>query len=175
MIRRLEEQDIDCVMKLWLASNIQVHSFIPEEYWRDNYESVKLALPQAEVYLYEADNRILGFIGLSGDYIEGIFVEEAVRSCGIGKKLLDYVKQMKCSLCLRVYAENERAVRFYKREGFEIQKEGEEERTGAIEFRMIWKTKDRNHESERKESEINFCVIGNFTSGTGGNSSISSD
>lgn len=140
MIRRLEKQDIDSVMSLWLVSNTQAHSFIPEEYWQDNFEAVREALPRAEVFVYEAEKRILGFIGLSGDYIEGIFVDAAVRSQGIGKQLLDYVKQVHQELYLQVYVENERAEGFYKREGFLVEKEEQDTETGAMERRMLWKS-----------------------------------
>lgn len=140
MIRRLQDSDIDSVMRIWLASNIQVHFFIPEEYWQNNAASVRKALLQAEVAVYEMDKHILGFIGLSGDYIEGIFVDEMVRSRGIGKQLLDYVKQEHQVLYLEVYVKNERAEGFYEREGFLVQKEELDTETGAMQRRMVWQS-----------------------------------
>ena len=47
--------------------------FISEQYWISNYEFVKELLPQAEVYVYEDDKMIQGFIGINDEYIEGIF------------------------------------------------------------------------------------------------------
>ena len=47
--------------------------FIPEQYWTSNYELVKEMMSQAEVYVYEDDKMIQGFVGLSNEYIEGIF------------------------------------------------------------------------------------------------------
>ena len=38
-----------------------------------NYELVKEMMSQAEVYVYEDDKMIQGFVGLSNEYIEGIF------------------------------------------------------------------------------------------------------
>lgn len=58
---------------------VKAHYFISEQYWKDNFESVKKMLLQAEVYVYENDHEIQGFIGLSGEYIEGIFVPEEIR------------------------------------------------------------------------------------------------
>ena len=152
MIRSLEKQDIDRVMAIWLTSNIQAHSFIPKEYWQYNFEAVREILPQAEVFIYETEKRILGFIGLSGDYIEGIFVDEAVRSQGIGKQLLDYVKQEHQELYLQVYVENERAESFYKREGFLVEKEEREAETGAIERRMLWRSGERQGRSSNGDT-----------------------
>lgn len=138
MIRRLETVDIDRVMHIWLTSNIQAHAFISEDYWRTNYEGVKAVLPQAEVWVYEEAQNILGFIGITGDYIEGIFVDETERSKGIGRQLLNAVKLRHTELHLQVYAENRRAITFYKREGFVVQKEQKGETTDAQEYIMTW-------------------------------------
>lgn len=73
--------------------------------------------------------------------IEGIFVSDEMQSCGIGKLLLDYVKDKKVSLRLNVYQKNARAISFYQREGFIIQCEGLDEATGEKECTMLWKRK----------------------------------
>lgn len=54
-----------------------------------NFDAVKEMLIQAEVYIYEDESGIQGFIGLNGDHIEGIFVRRKVQSTGIGRQLLD--------------------------------------------------------------------------------------
>ena len=118
MIRELREADLDQVMELWLQSNEQAHAFIKEEYWKGHYREVRKLLPRAEVYVYEENGEIKGFIGADGPYIAGIFVDFRSRSMGIGKQLLDYVKLRKSTLTLQVYEKNERAVSFYRREGF---------------------------------------------------------
>ena len=138
MIRRLQKADVDRVMDLWLDTNLKAHDFIPAVYWRSNFEPVKEMLPQAEVYVYESAGEIQGFVGLSGEYIEGIFVSDEVQSQGIGKRLLDHMKAIKDALHLSVYQKNTRAIRFYQREGFVIQCEGLDESTGEKEYAMLW-------------------------------------
>lgn len=85
MIRALQKADIDSVAEIWLDTNCKAHAFIPASYWERNFASVKEMLPQAEVYVYETENGIQGFLGLSGEYIEGLFVSEEAQSHGIGK------------------------------------------------------------------------------------------
>lgn len=127
-------------MQIWLDTNMKAHKFIRKEYWINNYPTVKEMLPQAEVYVYEEDDthQIVGFIGLTSDYIAGIFVREAVQSKGIGKQLLNHVKKMKSNLSLSVYQKNVRAVSFYLREQFLIQSESMDNNTNEKEFIMNW-------------------------------------
>ena len=74
---------------------------------------------------------------LNDEYIEGIFVADEMQSCGIGKLLLDYIKDKKVRLQLNVYQKNARAISFYQREGFIIQCEGLDEATGEKEYTML--------------------------------------
>ena len=117
--------------------DLKAHDFIPEQYWKNNYELVKEMMSQAEVYVYEDNKMIQGFVGLSNEYIEGIFVSNEMQSCGIGKLLLDYIKNKKIRLRLNVYQKNARALSFYQREGFDIQCEGLDEATGEKEYTML--------------------------------------
>ena len=138
MIRRLQEADRVKVADIWLDTNIKAHNFIPAQYWENNYEPVKEMLPQAEVYVYESNGEIQGFIGLNRDYIEGIFVCDKLQSQSIGKLLLDFAKKSRTELCLNVYQKNTRAIHFYQREGFKIQREGLDEATGEKDYVMTW-------------------------------------
>ena len=78
MIRKMQNTDINRVADIWLKSNLKAHDFIPEQYWTSNYELVKEMMSQAEVYVYEDDKMIQGFIGLSNEYIEGIFAQHSL-------------------------------------------------------------------------------------------------
>lgn len=140
MIRKLQKVDINRVADIWLKTNLKAHYFIPEQYWTNNYEVVKEMLPQAEVYVYEDDKIIQGFIGINDEYIEGIFVSDEMQSCGIGKMLLDYIKDKKDRLQLKVYQKNVRAMSFYQREGFTIQSEEMDEFTREKEYVMNWES-----------------------------------
>ena len=141
MIRSLQKADINRIADIWLDTNLKAHSFISAQYWESNYELVKEMLSQAEVYVYEDGQKIQGFIGLSDKYIEGIFVSEKMQSQGIGKLLLNYIKDRKDVLRLNVYQKNIRAIHFYQSEGFEIQCEGLDEATGEKDYVMIWQHK----------------------------------
>ena len=139
MIRELRKVDINA--EIWLDTNIKTHYFISAQYWKSNFELVKELLLQATVYVYEDKQEIQGFIGLSNEYIEGIFVSAEMQSQGIGKILLNYVKGKRNKLILNVYQKNTRAISFYQREGFEIQYSGLDEATGEKDYVMAWQQK----------------------------------
>ena len=140
MIRKFETQDLDAVMQIWLHGNLDAHPFIPASIWTDHFETVRDLLPQAELYVHEneATRQIDGFIGLTENHIEGIFVAESARSKGVGKSLLEYAKSCKPYLTLSVYQKNERALAFYRREQFTVHSESIDEDTNEAEIQMLW-------------------------------------
>lgn len=140
MIRKFKETDLPAVMQIWIDTNICSHNFIPKNYWFENYEMVQTILPQAEIYVFEDDDtkQINGFIGLSGNYIEGLFIKTDFQAQGLGKQLLEYVKNFKSNMKLSVYQKNIQAIQFYKREGFSIVSEKYDDSTNEKEFLMVW-------------------------------------
>ena len=138
LIRKFKKDDLKEVLQIWLKTNIKSHSFISEKYWNSSLEYVKKALPHSEIYVYEIDGTIHGFIGMENNYIAGIFVREKSQSIGLGKQLLDHAKRIKQNLSLNVYAKNVRAVKFYIRENFKAQSEQVDSNTKEVEYLMTW-------------------------------------
>lgn len=138
MIRKFEKNDIDVIMQIWKDENIKAHKFIPKQYWENNYNFVKEVLPNAEVYVYVRKEKIVGFVGLDNDYIEGIFVDTNNQYNGIGTSLLNKVKESRNSLTLSVYKKNINAINFYKKNDFVIASENIDKNTGEIEYTMTW-------------------------------------
>lgn len=141
MIRKYEKSDRERVMEIWLSSNLEAHSFIRQEYWRDCLDGVSGAISEAEVYTALSDGEIVGFIGLNEGHIEGIFVDGEHRSKGVGKSLIDFAKKLYPKLSLCVYEKNKRAVDFYRREGFLPVREKPDISTGETEILMRWDSK----------------------------------
>lgn len=148
MIRVLEEKDVDTVAKIWLETNIKAHDFIASNYWKEHYEIIKDMFLQAEIYVYEIEKEIMGFIGLDKEYIEGIFVLDQYQKRGIGKALLNHVKAKKEHLSLNVYQKNLNAILFYQREGFCVQYEDVDKNIGEKEYRMVWNRLGSNLQNE---------------------------
>ena len=138
MIRSFENKDLDQVMSIWLQVNMESHSFIEADYWKNNYEMVREMIPKAEVLVSEENGQIRGFIGLIDTYIAGIFVRAAEQSKGVGTGLLHTVMKSRDNLRLNVYKKNMRAVSFYQHYGFQIINQGIDESTSEEEYTMEW-------------------------------------
>ena len=136
-----EECDINIIMEIWLESTIRAHSFIEKDYWVNNYDLVKTKyIPYSKTYVYEEGNKIKGFISIiQNNFIGALFVDNNSQGNGIGKKLLDFAKEEYKSLSLAVYKENEKALKFYLREGFSIVKEQVNEDSKRLELMMEYK------------------------------------
>ena len=128
-------------MEIWLESTIRAHSFIEKNYWVNNYDLVKTKyIPYSKTYVYEEGNKIKGFISIiENNFIGALFVDNNSEGNGIGKKLLDFAKKEYKSLSLAVYKENEKALKFYLREGFSIVKEQVNEYSKRLELMMEYK------------------------------------
>ena len=137
MIRLFEFRDLDRIMEIWLEGNLTAHPFIKEEYWKQNYETVRSMLPNAEVYVFEEDGEVQGFIGMDAEYIAGLFVAEGHRGQGIGHQLISEVKRKK-RLSLHVSEKNIGAVAFYRAEGFRVENRMAEKETGEQEYLMVF-------------------------------------
>lgn len=141
MIRKFEKKDTERVMQIWLEVNIETHDFVPSKYWLSQYQSVQKQILQADIYVYEQDKEIQGFVGMMDDYLAGIFVDKKCRSMGIGKSLLECVKKNYPAFSLNVYQKNRRVVNFYLREGLSIVSKEIDEDTGETDYTMAWNQK----------------------------------
>ncbi len=135
----MRNEDLDAVFRIWMSSNLDTHTFIASRYWERHAGEVRRILPESEVWVYESGGSIVGFAGLSGDYVAGIFVESNARSQGVGRALLEVLKCGHRFLALHVYEQNHRAMMFYRREGFRAVARQTEADTGEPEWRMEWR------------------------------------
>ena len=141
MIRKFRDEDTTNVMTIWTKGNIEAHSFIDKDYWLLNYNKVKNEyLRKAETYVYVENNEIKGFISLlNNEYIGALFVRKEYRKKGVGRKLVNFVKNKYEKLVLKVYEKNINAILFYVSLGFVNQKIQIDKETNEKEYIMEWR------------------------------------
>ncbi|MGO3733337.1 MAG: GNAT family N-acetyltransferase [Vagococcus sp.] len=134
----LTEEEFDSVAAIWLEGNCLAHDFIDRNYWEMNYDVVRSLLPNASLYVCKEHGQIVGFLGLNGNDIEGLFVRDDCKRRGIGAQLLNSVKEDNSKLMLYVYEKNTQAIRFYLSQGFKQVCKQRDEINNENEYGMRW-------------------------------------
>ncbi len=147
IIRKYIETDLDAVMYIWFQGNKTAHAFIGEEYWKRNFNYVRRAISQSEVYVYEFEGKVIGFIGLDEGYVQGLFVHPDFTREGIGSRLLNYIKEDLEFFTLHVFQKNEAAVSFYQKNGLKIKETQVNEDLGEEEYYMYYRKPKKENEA----------------------------
>jgi putative acetyltransferase len=98
-------------------------------------------LPLAENLVFEEEGKVAGFISLVEEKVCALFVAPEMQGKGIGRALLENVLALKGNLTLKVYRENENALRFYEKCGFVAVGEKVDEFTGCAQILLERKLK----------------------------------
>lgn len=62
----------------------------------------------------------VGFMLLSGQHMDALFIDPDVCGCGVGRMLVEHALSMAPELTTNVNEQNEQAVGFYKKVGFKV-------------------------------------------------------
>ncbi|OTQ31743.1 hypothetical protein B6D19_07835 [Gilliamella apicola] len=133
MIREFKSTDLDKVMEIWLQGNEQAHNFIDSNFFKQNFDIVEMLIPMSTVYVQDLDG-VTGFVGITENYISGLFVEQGYRRQGTGKALVNKAKQRYNELFVHVYKKNTDAVNFFLSQNFEIISESINEESNESEL-----------------------------------------
>jgi len=119
MIRAFEPNDVDDVIRVWIASTIPGQSFLPEEHWRAMEPVIREDLmPIAETWVVEEDGELVAFMSLLDDLIGGLFTHPDHQRKGHGRALIEHARERYDPVFVEVFEANEDAKRFYRRRGF---------------------------------------------------------
>lgn len=103
-----------------------------EEIFQNDVENCVNDCPYLEGYVFVEEDKILGYamvaksfsteFGKSCIWIEDIYIKPEYRGMGIGSQFFAFIEEKYPNALLRleVEEENERAVRVYKKNGFEV-------------------------------------------------------
>ncbi len=120
MIRKIKEEDITKVMTIWVKGNFKAHDFIEKDYWLEIYNDVKEKfLNDFDTYVYSDGDDIKGFVSVSKEkIIEAIFVKQDNIRQGIGRKLINHIKNIYPTLTITEYEKNINVILFLTAMGF---------------------------------------------------------
>jgi putative acetyltransferase len=121
MIRRAGPDDAGAIGTLFRRS-FSALTFLPTLHTPDeDRDFFGRAVKEQEVWVFEEDERVLGFAALSATTLEHFYVDPGAQSRGIGSALLARVKEQRPEgFTLWVFQRNEGARRFYERHGCRV-------------------------------------------------------
>ena len=119
MIRKYQPSDVDDVLAAWEAASALAHPFVSAKFLdQERHNIPNLYLPNAETWVWDSDEKVVGFIALLGNEIGGLFVDPVFHRKGIGGALLEHARELKGELDVDVFEANSIGRAFYKKHGF---------------------------------------------------------
>jgi putative acetyltransferase len=131
-ISKVQPEDFPRVLEVWEASVRATHHFLSEA----DIQFFKPLIPDEIFHVAElacvrdSAGQVAGFVGVENGKIEMLFIHPMWRGQGVGSRLVRYaVKELEAVL-VDVNEQNEQAVGFYRRMGFEVEGRSELDSTG---------------------------------------------
>lgn len=122
-IRLAREDEFDAIARLWLASWESTGLGGPGD---ASLDELRARIPREfaagwRLFVAETDRTLAGMLAIrpAENHLDQLFVAPAYQSVGVGKALLAFARtEMPDEMWLRTSVANERAWRWYEREGF---------------------------------------------------------
>ena len=117
----VQTSDYPRVVAVWEASVRATHDFVTEadiEFFRP---IVRRVLPDLQLAcVRDTDGRVVGYIAVSNQHVDMLFVHPDWRGQGVGRRLLGYAIDALEAVTLDVNEQNPQAVGFYLHMGFVV-------------------------------------------------------
>ena len=129
-IVKCNEADYEILAGIWERSVMATHSFLRVE----DFNEIKMVLipeyfPNVNLYAISDNGVYAGFIGMSPDSIEMLFIDSDRRGQGYGSSLIEFAKQ-RGAIKVDVNEQNPSALNFYKAKGFHVISRDETDEAG---------------------------------------------
>ena len=143
-IRPARSDEYDEVARVWMESWVSTGLEDGSKYLLDNLRArLRREVEKGwSLYVADDDGRIVAMLALhlSDRYLDQLFVAPEYQGKGLGRQLLAFTqKHLPDEICLRCVRENDKAWRWYEREGFVFEKQAVEQMTGFTMKYYRWK------------------------------------
>ncbi|WP_104383043.1 GNAT family N-acetyltransferase [Sphingobacterium sp. HMA12] len=120
MIRKIELEDYPNLIAIWESAVKSTHDFLKEGDFIYYKEQLPVYFEHVVLLGYVENGALVGFMGISGDNLEMLFVHNDFRGKGIGKILLSYAIMNLNVTRVDVNEQNMQALDFYRYMGFHV-------------------------------------------------------
>lgn len=119
MIRRLKVTDYPRLMEIWESAVLHTHDFLKPVDFAYYKQNIPTYFEYVTLFGYEnSQKELVGFMGVAEDSLEMLFIDNAYRGQGVGKKLLHYAIDNLQVTKVDVNEQNSQGVGFYLHLGF---------------------------------------------------------
>jgi putative acetyltransferase len=130
-IKPYTDQYNEQVLTVWENSVLATHDFLT----KTEFESIKQLVKEInfndfQVFCMTNKDLVLGFVGVADQKIEMLFLDPKYFGKGLGKDLLIFAVKILKADQLDVNEQNENALKFYQKFGFEIYERTEKDDQG---------------------------------------------
>jgi len=123
MIRLYQPSDFDTVIRLWRRAR---EAAVPELIARMGYSFEmdcrhfrEHVIPSCQLWVFERENKPVGFMGLKDDFIDHLYVDADYHRQGFGRALIQHARALSPHhLWLYTHVANRMARAFYEKNGF---------------------------------------------------------
>lgn len=132
-IRRATLTDREGLLDVWLRSVQATHTFVSAEDIQSMIPQVRdyLASEEPEFWVVCDDGEaIMGFMGMSGNKMESLFLAPEFQRRGAGRQLVEHAQARHEELTVDVNEQNAGALAFYKACGFVVEGRSELDEQG---------------------------------------------
>ena len=125
MIRKIEVTDYLRLVEIWESAVSATHDFLKEEDFRYYKQQLPTYFQYVNLYGWEKDGRLVGFMGIAEGNLEMLFVDNDYRGIGVGQELITYAIDNFEVTKVDVNEQNVQALGFYKHIGFQVYERSE--------------------------------------------------
>jgi putative acetyltransferase len=130
MIRSVEVSDYPRLIEIWEDSVSNTHDFLKEEDFHFYKRMLPSYFPHVKLFGYERNGSLIGFMGVTDDSIEMLFIENKHRGTGAGKEQVFYAIKNLHIQKVDVNEQNSQAAGLYKHIGFKVYGKSESDAEG---------------------------------------------
>ncbi len=128
-VRPYASADLDAVVRVWHVTKQDCYPYLALEQGRtlqqDHAFFVERILPRCDLWIAEQDGAAVGFLALSGSYIDRLYILPGQQRRGAGSALIDKARLLSPDgLELHTHQKNVEACAFYQKLGFRAVKYG---------------------------------------------------
>lgn len=119
-IVRCYKADYPALVAIWERSVRATHDFLTEDVIKEIREAlVPDYFPNVELYAVDENGSYIGFVGISGNKIEMLFIDSDRLGKGYGSMLVDFASRRGATM-VDVNEHNPSALKFYLAKGFRV-------------------------------------------------------